>query len=74
MHHANPNYWHPRCRGSNGSAQLRPREPWWLVPSYATDLVAGLYHTCMVNTCGDVQCWGRMSMERPPRQRERLPR
>lgn len=41
------------------SAQLQPFDPWWIVTSYATELSAGASHTCMINTCGQVQCWGR---------------
>jgi alpha-tubulin suppressor-like RCC1 family protein len=40
-------------------AQVQPRDPWWIVTSYATELSAGASHTCMINTCGQVQCWGR---------------
>src|SRR5262245_33560555 len=31
---------------------------WWTT-SYATQLSAGAFHTCMINTCGTIQCWGR---------------
>jgi alpha-tubulin suppressor-like RCC1 family protein len=44
---------------TTASAQLRPLDPWWIVTSYATELSAGMSHTCMIDTCGQVQCWGR---------------
>jgi alpha-tubulin suppressor-like RCC1 family protein len=49
------------------NAQLRPIDgpfdkdpvPIWYETSYAEQINTGRYHTCMVNTCGDIECWGR---------------
>jgi alpha-tubulin suppressor-like RCC1 family protein len=43
----------------SASQSLTALRPFWLVDSYAEQMSAGGSHTCMVNTCGDVQCWGR---------------
>jgi alpha-tubulin suppressor-like RCC1 family protein len=44
--------------GGPVAAQLAPQTPPFRIPAYAIDLSAGDGHTCLVNTCGAIQCWG----------------
>lgn len=44
---------------TSSSTFNQPLMPFWYETSYAEQISAGRYHTCLVNTCGDIECWGR---------------